>query len=97
MEKETEKDGISLRGMFGLALVKKEDYFGSYKGMRFRLGKEEDKLQATVYPEPYSWDATPQEQKESQLFSLSEEGIEEAVEWLNQMYQRKYENYDFSV
>lgn len=97
MEKEPEKSGISLDGMFGLALVKKEDYFGSHRGMRFRLGKAEDKLQATVYPEPYSWDATPQEQKESRLFPLSDEGIRAAVEWLNEMYQRKYENCNFSV
>lgn len=97
MEKEMENDRISLKGMFGLALVKKEDYFGSHRGMRFRLAKEGDELQATVYPEPYSWDATPQEQKESGTFPLSEEGIRQAVEWLNQMYQRKYENCDFSV
>lgn len=92
-----QRDEISLKGMFGLALVKKEEYFGSYKGMRFRLGKAEDQLQATVYPEPYSWEATPDEQKESEFFPLSNEGIDQAVEWLNKMYRGKYENRDFFI
>jgi hypothetical protein len=90
-------DEISLKGMFSLALVKKEEYTGSHKGMRFRLCKADDQLQATVYPEPYSWDATPEEQKESEYFALSDEGVEQAVDWLNTMYERKFKRNDFFV
>lgn len=92
MEEKAQDQGISLKGMFGLALVKKEEYFGSHKGMRFRLSSAEEQLQATVYPEPYNWDFTPDEQKESQFFDLSDEGIDQAVEWLNKIYREKYEN-----
>lgn len=77
---------ISLKGVFSLALVKKERFCGSHCGMRYMLCRAEDQLQATVYPEPFSWEATPQEQKQSELFELSDEGIEQAVKWINQKY-----------
>ncbi len=92
MGKDKEKDGISLKGLMGIALVKKEPYFGSHRGMRFRLAKEGEQLQATAYPEPYSWDVTLQEQKESEFFPLSDQGLGQAVEWLNQIYREKYGN-----
>lgn len=76
---------ISLKGMFTLALVKKERFCGSCGPMRYMLCKSsDDRLQAGVYPEPYCWDATPSEQKETQLFELSDAGIEAAVAWLNE-------------
>jgi hypothetical protein len=83
---------ISLKGMFSLALVKKEDYTGSHQGMRFRLCKAEDQLEAAVYPEPYSWDVTSEEQKERKLFPLTDEGVQEAVNWLNETYHKKFES-----
>jgi hypothetical protein len=97
MKRGITMDEISLKGMFSLALVKKEAYTGSHQGMRFRLCKAEDQLQASVYPEPYSWDATPGEQKESEFFALTDEGVEAAVAWLNTMYERKFKRNDFFV
>jgi len=81
---------ISLKGMFTLALVKKECFCGSFGDMRYRLCKEEEKLCASVYPEPYCWEATPEEQKQSEYFDLSDEGIEPAVAWLNQKYKENF-------
>lgn len=77
---------ISLKGMFSLALVKKERFCGSYNGMRYMLCKKDEQLQASVYPEPFSWEATPDEKKQSELFELSEQGIAQAVQWLNEKY-----------
>ena len=65
-----------------------EAFFGSYKGMRYRLAREPlenvkftppDKrgpatLLATVWPEPYSY---------------SQEGLEKAVEWFNKQYEER--------
>lgn len=87
---EERMDVISLKGEMTLELLKKSRYFGSHKGMRFRLSKEEEQLQATVYPEPYSWEYTPKEQKEPQFFPFSEEGLDQAVAWLNQKYREDY-------
>lgn len=74
------------------------EYFnGSYRGMRYRLGREplenvsfsskEDKekgsIRAFVWPEPMSFDNTPEEKKHLMDFPYSEEGVCSAIEWLN--------------
>ena len=81
---------ISLKGKFSLELIKKERFAGSFCGMRFMLMMEDGKMKATVYPEPYCWEATPKEQKESELFPHTKEGIDEMVAWLNQKYREEY-------
>lgn len=87
---EMDVEEISLKGMFSLALVKKERFCGSYQNMRYMLNMEDGKIKASIYPEPYCWEATPDEQKESELFEFSEEGVQQATEWLNQMYRDKF-------
>ena len=44
----------------------------------------------TVWPEPYGFDATPEEQKTRTQFAFSEEGIEAGVQWLNEMWAQKF-------
>ena len=70
-----------------------EAYFGSYKGMRYRLAREPlenvkftplDKrgpatLMATVWPEPNSYAHTEDALKTTENFEVSQEGLEKAV------------------
>ena len=74
-----------------LKFVDKEDFAGSHKGMRFMLHKEiageEKKLKAYVWSEPFGFAATPDEEKLSELFDFSEEGMAEAVAWMNEKYE----------
>lgn len=77
-----------------------EAYFGSHKGMRYRLAREPLEnvkftpvdqrgpatLMATVWPEPYSYANTPDEQKVSEHFEVSQEGLDKAVAWINAQY-----------
>ncbi|MFR8548100.1 MAG: hypothetical protein ACLVEV_05710 [Lachnospiraceae bacterium] len=84
-------DEISLQGMFSLELVKKERFCGSHGKMRYMLCKSEDRLQAFVYPEPFCWEATPDDQKQSEYFELSNEGIAQAVAWINRKYSETTE------
>ncbi|MCR5402393.1 MAG: hypothetical protein K6E91_01045 [Butyrivibrio sp.] len=77
-----------------------EAYFGSHKGMRFRLAREplenvffvkkEDRapatLMATVWPEPYSYGVTARELMTSENFEVSEEGFDAAVKWINEQF-----------
>lgn len=79
-----------------------EAFFGSYKGMRYRLAREPlenvkftplDKrqpatLMATVWPEPYSYGMTDKELMTSENFEISEEGFEKAVQWINDQIPR---------
>lgn len=80
------------RGDFlSLNFVKKEDFTGSFQGMRFMLHKEdteeEKKLKVYLWSEPFGFEATPEEKKISQLFSFDEEGLAEAIDWMNENYE----------
>ena len=80
-----------------------EAFFGSYKGMRYRLAREPlenvkfiplDKrgpatLMATVWPEPYSYGVTAKSLMTSENFEISQEGFEAAVAWINQQYESR--------
>ncbi|MDD6661536.1 MAG: GNAT family acetyltransferase [Lachnospiraceae bacterium] len=81
---------ISLKGIFSLELIRKERFAGSCGMMRYMLMMDDGKMKASVYPEPYCWEATPEDQKESQFFEYSAEGIEAMVKWLNQKYHEKF-------
>lgn len=74
-----------------LNFVKKEDFTGSYKGMRFMLRQEnveeEKKLKVYVWSEPFGFDATPDDKKLSELFTFSEEGLAQAINWMNERYE----------
>ncbi len=84
------EEKISLQGMFSLELIKKERFAGSFHGMRYMLRMEDGKMIASVYPEPFCWEETPEEQKESAAFVYTGQGVNEMVEWLNEQYRTRY-------
>ncbi len=63
--------------------LKKEPYTGSHAGIRYYLCSGDDKLRACVYPEPWCFEATPDEDKTWKEFAFSPEGLSEAIEWIN--------------
>lgn len=75
--------------------------YGSYKGLRYRIavepfvklfGMKPDqrpenlKLRAYAWSEPWNFETT--ESKESADFDYSEEGINEAIAWLNEQWKK---------
>lgn len=89
---------IDLHGQAGLPYVNRKEYTGSYKGMRYRLRKAETEekgkcLEAVIYPEPFCFEVTPEEEKQAQEFAFTDEGFEEAVAWLNQEYEGQKERW----
>ena len=70
-----------------MQFFKKEAYTGSMKGMRYRVKKEEEEFSAVVYPEPYCYEATPEENKTRTSFPFTEEGREEVVDCINKQYE----------
>lgn len=81
-----------------------EAFHGSYRGMRYRVAREplewvfgksaEEKangnIRAYVWPEPLSFDKTADDQKEYKDFTFSEEGVLEAVDYLNSVWESRY-------
>ena len=77
------------KDLFTLNYYKKQPYTASCNGTRIRLKKEEDEAQGAyleliTWPEPFSFDKTPDEQKTSYRFAYSEDGICAIIDWLNE-------------
>ena len=76
-----------------------EAFFGSDRKLRYRLALEplsnvhwtppdkrgELHLKASVWPGPYNYTKTPQEQKKEELFEFTKDGLEEAVAWIQEL------------
>ncbi|MDE6622648.1 MAG: hypothetical protein K2K74_19580 [Lachnospiraceae bacterium] len=79
---------LSREDFLSLNFVKKEDFTGSHKGMRFMLHQEtveeEKKLKVYIWSEPFGFEATPDEEKIAELFEFSEEGLAQAIDWMNE-------------
>jgi hypothetical protein len=73
--------------ILSMEYLKKTEYTGCHQGMRYRLEgvatEEGKKLKTTVWPEPFNFFTTPEEQKESKLFDFEEDGIIDAIAWMN--------------
>lgn len=80
--------------ILSMEYLKKTEFTGCHKGMRYRLEKAsvEDKvyLKTTVWPEPFNYISTPAEQKTEELFSFDEDGVVDAIGWMNnQLFEKK--------
>jgi len=84
-----------------LNYVKKEEYTGS---MRYMLKKkvvprddqEETCLEVIIWPEPYGYARTEEEKKLRKDFPFSEDGLKEAVVYLNQQFEDQRVLWDLS-
>ena len=78
---------IERQDILSLEYLKKTEFTGSHQGMRYRLEsvslRDAKKLRVTVWPEPFNFFTTPAEEKESAEFSFDEDGVQDAVAWMN--------------
>ncbi|MCM1158230.1 MAG: hypothetical protein NC300_09320 [Bacteroidales bacterium] len=108
MEDNTIKK-IENRDSYGITYYEHgQPYLGSHRGMRFRLARnpmedvalmpEEKKgdavFEATIWPEPFCYEATPEEQKTTKTFPFNPEGKEQMIDWLNEQYEARYEEWE---
>lgn len=78
---------IGRHDILSMEYLKKTEFTGSHKGMRYRLegisAEDEKRLKVTIWPEPFNFFNTPAEEKESREFSFDEDGVTDAVAWMN--------------
>ena len=78
---------IERKDILSIPFLKKSVFTGSYQGMRYRLekntGETDECLLVCIWPGPYNYEVTSEEQRETAAFAFSEEGSCEAVDWLN--------------
>ena len=90
---------IERKDLFHLSFYKKTHFTGSFQGMRYYLtqakesGEEDaaDVLRAIIYPEPYNFENTPEEDKIHADFPFTEEGLDDVCDWLNEQYENRRE------
>lgn len=86
---------LELKDFMPLNFLKKEKFTGSHRGMRFRMekvemeGEENLRLKVTVWPEPYGYDATPQEEKMEVLLGFDGDGLKKGVDWVNEQFESR--------
>lgn len=85
--------------ILSMEYLKKTEFTGCHKGMRYRLegavGAEGDKkLKCTVWPEPFNYFKTPEDQKESEMFLFEEDGIVDAIAWMNDRLFQEREKWE---
>ena len=89
---------IQKSDILSMEYLKMSEFTGSFRGMRYRLERvsegEEKKLKATVWPEPFNFFTTPEEEKRSELFSFDEDGVTDAVDWMNDRYFEGKERFE---
>ena len=86
--------------ILSMEYLKKSEYSGCHQGMRYRLegiSTEEGKqLKVTVWPEPFYFFKTPEEKKQSKVFAFAEDGVAEAVVWMNERLTQDHELWENS-
>ena len=71
--------------------LKKEPFSGSHRGMRYLFRGDDGKASTTftvfIYPEPWCFEQTPDNEKERAVFPLTGEGMDQAISWLFEKYE----------
>lgn len=84
--------------ILSMEYLKKTEYTGCHQGMRYRLEgcatEEGKKLKVTIWPEPFNFFCTSDEKKQSKLFDFEEDGIVDAISWMNDCLFTDKEKWD---
>jgi len=91
--------------ILSMEYLKKAPYTGCHRGMRYRIEKitrkkegdgdeMETLLKATVWPEPLNFLMTPEEEKRSNVFPFIEDGVGDAIDWMNNVYFEERERFE---
>lgn len=93
---------IQREDILSMEYLKKTEYTGCHQGMRYRLEQAKDEagekvLKVTVWPEPFNFFTTPEEDKTSEFFSFSEDGVIDAIGWMNNRLFEEKERWENSA
>jgi len=92
---------ITTEDVLNMNFYKKEKFTGSYKGMRYLLKKDTEEIPSDnpdtptetrtifrcyVWPGPYNFATTPEDQKLMAVFDFTSEGKQKAVDWMNEQW-----------
>ena len=67
--------------------LKKETFSGSHNGMRYSIKKEDEGITVYIYAQPWSFESTPEEYFLKREFEFSDDGVQNAITWLETIYE----------
>lgn len=89
---------ITTEDILNMNFYKKEKFTGSFRGMRYLIRKERrddtDVFLVSVWPGPYSSEATEESAKIHAAFPFTPEGKQQAVDWMNEQWQSHREEWN---
>lgn len=85
---------ITTDDVLNMNFYKKEQFTGSYKGMRYLLKKDKDEneddiFRCYIWPGPYNYETTADEEKQMTTYPFTNEGKQQAVDWLNEEWGKR--------
>lgn len=97
---------IDAKNLFNINFYKSSPFYGSFKGMNYRVIKyapandadaqnettnsETEYLRVSTWPGPYIYDVTPDAKKVHADFPFSNDGLAQVVEYLNRIWEEQY-------
>lgn len=88
-------EAIKKEQFIGLNYLKKENFHGSMKGMRYRFHCEKAEectlLEVCIWPEPFCFEKTAEELKQVTEYSFDDQGLLEGIAWVNEQYEDQEE------
>lgn len=90
--------------ILNMNFYKKEKFTGSYQGMRYLIKKDSapasedasetaDIFHVTIWPGPYNFATTEDAKKTSASFPFTPEGKQQVVDWLNEQWRSRKEEW----
>lgn len=88
---------ITNQDILNMNYYQKETFTGSYKGMRYLIRKStengSDAFFVCIWPGPYNFASTEDSRKTTASFPFTEEGKQQAVDWLNEQWALRKEEW----
>ncbi len=104
MAEQENEPGIRRADIYNINFYEKLPFYGSYKGMHYRIAgteggaeapdaREQDggrQLCVTTWPGPYNYETTEDSLKVNALFAYSNEGLDDVADYLNRYYREHF-------
>lgn len=84
---------ITDEDILNMNFYKKENFTGSYEGMRYLIKKDNEEdtdcFRVFIWPGPYNFATTEETLKTSATFPFTPEGKHQVVQWMNEQWSAR--------
>lgn len=92
---------IERKDLLAFNFYKKENFTGSYCGMRYLIKKstenDSDCFSVFTWPGPYNFASTAEELRTEKQFPFTEDALNDITNYLNATYEAKKDNWPIGI